>query len=74
MISMKLFETYKIDWYNWEKLSEFFSAFFVRTLLQERGFLLEKRGFDTFEAINHAILDFLGHGIQNFNSSIDRSK
>jgi len=43
---------------------EFFSAFFVHTSLQERGFLLEKRGFDTFEVINHEILDLLGHGIQ----------
>jgi len=43
---------------------EFFSKFFVHIFLQERGGLLEKRGFDTFEVINHAILDFLGHGIQ----------
>ena len=64
MISMKIFETYRIDCYNWEELLEFFSEFFVHTFLQERGFLLEKRGFDTFEVINHAILDLLGHGIQ----------
>jgi len=43
---------------------EFLSEVFVHTFLQERGFLLEKRGFDTFEVINHAILDLLGHGIQ----------
>jgi len=43
---------------------EFFSEFFVLIFLQEQGFLLEKRGSDTFEVINHAILDLLGHGIQ----------
>jgi len=28
------------------------------------AFLLEKRGFDTFDVKNHAILDLLRHGIQ----------
>ena len=53
----EIFETDRIDRYNWEELLEFFSEFFAHTSLQERGFLLEKRGFVTF-------LDLLGHGIQ----------
>jgi len=64
MIQVKIFSTYRIDWYNWEEPLEFFSEFFVHTFLQERGFLLEKRGFDTFEVMGHAILNLLGHGIQ----------
>ena len=56
----KFLETYSID--TTER--NLFSEFFVHIFLQERGFLLEKRGFDTFEVINHAILDLLGHGIQ----------
>jgi len=48
-----------------ETFGFFFSEFFFHTLLQERGFLLEKRGFaTTFEVIKHATLGLLGHGIQ----------
>jgi len=36
MISMKIFEIYGMDWYNWEELLEFFSEFFVHTFLQEQ--------------------------------------
>ena len=43
---MKISVTYRSDWYNWEGLPEFFPEFLVHTLLQERGFLLEKRDFD----------------------------
>jgi len=35
----------------------------VHTLLQERGFLLEKRDFDTVQIMKHAILGLLGHKI-----------
>jgi len=63
MISMKISETYGSDWYNWEGLLEFFSEFLVHTLLQERGFLLEKRDFDTVQIMEHAILGLLGHEI-----------
>jgi len=63
MISMKISETYRSDWYNWEGLPEFLSEFLVHTLLQERGFLLEKRDFDTVQIMKHAILGLLGHEI-----------
>jgi len=42
MISMKIFETYRIDLYNWEELLEFFLEFFVHTFLQERSFFAGK--------------------------------
>ena len=63
MISIKISETYKSDWYNEEELLEFFSEYLVlvHTLLQERGFLPEKRDFDTVQIMKHAILGLLGH-------------
>jgi len=59
MILMKILETSRFDWYNWEEHLEFFSEFSVRTFPEERVFLLKKRGFDTFQVVN-----LLGHGIQ----------
>jgi len=63
MISMKIYETYRSDWYNWERLLVFFSEFLVHTLPQERGFSLEKRDFNTVQIMKHAILGLLGHEI-----------
>jgi len=63
MISMRISGTYMSDCYNWEGLLEFFSEFLVHTLLQERGFLLEKRDFDTVQIMKHTILSLLAHEI-----------
>jgi len=63
MISMKICETYRSDWYNWEGLLEFSSEFLVHTDHQKRGFLVEKRDFETIQIVKHPILGLLEHEI-----------
>ena len=53
---------------------EIFFRIFVLTVLQERGFLLEKRGFDTFQVLEPRDSGPPRARNSNFNDSIDRSK
>ena len=58
MISMKIFETYRIDWYNCEELLEFFFRIFRSYLSPGTRFLAGKTWFLHFWSY------VLGHGIK----------